>query len=121
MYIGNADPATRGFRRNSLSNMIAPGQRFLDPGAGCKDKAQTKKKKKPRYARALALLGRNINSHANIGGEIERTVQRRVRLRSYEMWMAHSQPGELSSKAGALANIPNPLAGLWRGWDRGLF
>ena len=99
--------------------MIAPGQRFLDPGAGCKDKAQ--KKKKPRYARALALLGRNINSHANIGDEIQRTVQRRVRLRSYEMWMAHSQPGELSSKAGALANIPNPLAGLWRGWDRGLF
>ena len=65
----NADPAdigirTRGFRRNSLSDMIAPGQRFLDPGAGCNDKA-----KKPRYARALALLGRNINSHARIGDE----------------------------------------------------
>ena len=88
----NADPATRGFRRNSLSNMIAPGQRFLDPGAGCKDKAQ----KKPRYARALALLRRN-NSHAHIGDELERTVQRRVRLRSYEMCMAHSRTGELSS------------------------
>ena len=37
------------------------------------------------------------------------------------MWMAHSRPGELSSKAGALADIPNPLAGLWQGWDQGLF
>ena len=53
--------------------------------------------------------------------ENERTVQRRVRLRPYEMWMAHSRPGELSSKAGALEDIPNPLAGLWQGWDRGLF
>ena len=35
--------------------------------------------------------------------------------------MAHSRPGELSSKAGALEDIPNPLAGLWQGWDRGLF
>ena len=105
--------------------MIAPGQRFLHPGAGCKDKAKKekrkRKKKRPRYARALAPLGRNINGHATIGDENERTVQRRVRLRSHEMWMAHSQPGELSSKAGALADIPNPLAWLWQGGDRGLF
>ena len=75
-----------------------------------------------KNASALALIGQSIDGHASKGDEnFERTVQRRVRLRSYEMWMAHSQPGELSSKAGALANIPNPLAGLWRGWDRGLF
>ena len=53
--------------------------------------------------------------------ENERTVQRRVRLRPYEMWMAHSRPGELSSKAGALEDIPNPLAGLWQGWGTGGF
>ena len=108
--------------------MIAPGQRFLHPGAGCKDKAKKGRKKeeeeekKTRYARALAPLGRNINGHATIGDENERTVQRRVRLfgRTKCGWHIHD-PVSLALRPGHSRTSQTRLRGCGEAGTGGFF